>query len=468
MTTVVRPRLVGEEQEVPLVMGGRTRYINLDYAASSPPLAAVTQAVAEIQPWYSSIHRGTGFKSQVSTAAYEGAREAIGRFCGAREDDTVIFTRNTTDALNLLASSLPSGTQVVNFALEHHANLLPWRHSGETVYCLPIPESPEAALSSLSEVLQGLSTGPRLVTVTGASNVTGEVWPVREIVELAHRYNARVLVDAAQLAPHFPIDLCSVGADFLALSGHKMYAPFGAGVLIGRQDWLGEASPFLHGGGAVDFVTLESVLWASLPDRQEAGSPNIPGAVALGVACESLARYGMERVANEEMALGGYARQSLASVPGIEIYALWPDADVPRLGIVAFNLGGIPHSRLAATLSAEYGIGVRHGCFCAHPYVQRLLRCSAARAAEVRQEIAGGHRGDVPGAVRMSMGLGSTRDDVDALVEALHAIVQGGSRWRYRLDEHTGEYMPESDGRVYPDLPFPLARPLPATGGEAS
>lgn len=464
-----RPALVGQDHIVPTVTGEHVRYVNLDYAASTPALQSVMEALEALLPWYSSAHRGMGYKSQVSTAAYEGAREAVAAFCHARANDTVIFTRNTTDALNLLASALPEGTQVFNFAGEHHANLLPWRRVSDSVHHLPIPESPEAALVGIEDALQVASTEPKLVTVTGASNVTGELWPLSEITELAHRYDARVLVDAAQLAPHFPIDLCALDADFLAFSGHKMYAPFGAGVLIGRSDWLRDAPPFLYGGGAVDFVTLESVLWAPLPDRQEAGSPNIPGAVALGVACNVLTAYGMEQVAAEEVELGEYAREALATVPEIEVYGLWQDADVTRLGIVAFNLATVSHSQLAAILSAEYGIGVRHGCFCAHPYVQNLLRCSMTRAAEVRHEIAAGRRGDVPGAVRMSMGLGSTRQDVDALIDALLRIEHDGPRWSYSLDEHTGEYVPQSDGRARPSLPFPLAWAAPhAASGELS
>ncbi|HLJ68018.1 MAG TPA: aminotransferase class V-fold PLP-dependent enzyme [Chloroflexota bacterium] len=460
--------LVGQDVRVPTARGDVVRYVNLDYAASTPPLLTVKDAVEQLLPWYSSVHRGAGYKSQLSTAAYEAARQAVSRFCGARPDDTTIFTRNTTDALNLLASALPAGTTVIAFEVEHHANLLPWRRSEGSIQYLPAPTSPEAALTVLEDTLRGLAAGPVLVTVTGASNVTGEVWPIADIVDLAHRFGARVLVDAAQLAPHFPIDLGKLGADYVAFSGHKMYAPFGAGVLVGRSDWLAEARPFLYGGGAVSFVTLDDVLWTSLPDRQEAGSPNVVGAVALGVACEMLAKYGMERLAVEEMALGAYAREALQAIPGIEIYALWDGEDVQRLGIVSFNLAGMPHGELAVILSAEYGIGVRHGCFCAHPYLQRLLRYPVDRAAALRREIAAGHRGDVPGAVRMSVGVGSTRQDIDALVGAVEAISRHGSHLSYRLDEASGEYVHEYDWPVYPNLPFPLAHAAGHGGGEAS
>ncbi len=450
------PTLVGADIAVPLVTGASRRYVNLDYAASTPALTEVAQAVADFLPWYSSVHRGAGFKSQVATAAYEGAREEVRRFFGARPDDTVLFVRNTTDAINLLASALPERTEVVAFGAEHHADMLPWRRRGLEVTYLSIPTSPAGVLEQLESALRRSRSGPRLVAVTGASNVTGEVWPIPEVAALAHAHGARVLLDGAQLAPHFPIDVSAWAVDYLAVSGHKMYAPFGAGALLGRPDWLTNEAPYLRGGGAVDFVTLDSVLWAALPERQEAGSPNVVGAVAMGAACRALADYGMAHLADEELALAAYARQRLATIPGLELYALW-DVGAPRLGIVAFNLRGYWHSELAAILSAEHGIGVRHGCFCAHPLVLHLLRIAPSEAGVIRAEIAGGDRGHVPGAVRASMGLGTTRADVDALHAALASLVASGPGWRYRLEPATGEYLPEPEPRTWPALPVALS-----------
>lgn len=186
----------------------------------------------------------------------------------------------------------------------------------------------------------------------------------------------------------------------------------------------------------------------------------------MGAACAALGAYGMARLAEEEMALAEYARQRLANLPGVELYALW-DTGAPRLGILAFNVEGYWHSQVAAILSAEYGIGVRHGCFCAHPLVLHLLRIGSAEAAAIRGEIAGGNRSRVPGAVRASMGLGTRRADIDALHDALAALVARGPQWRYRLEPETGEYLPEPDTRQWPMLPLALAG---ATGvhGESS
>lgn len=459
--------LVGEGHPVPLIDGGARPYVNLDYAASTGPLVEVAEAVREFLPWYSSVHRGAGFKSQVATAAYEGARESVRSFFGARPDDAVLFVRNTTDATNLLASALPDGTEVVCFAVEHHANLLPWRRRGLAITALPVPVDADDALARLETALAAEAPMPRLVAVTGASNVTGELWPVGRIVETAHRAGARVLLDGAQLAAHHPIDVGALGVDYLAVSGHKMYAPFGAGALIGRADWLAARDPYLMGGGAVDLVTLDSVIWSSLPDRQEAGSPNVVGAVAMGVACETLRRGGLEAIADQEMALGRYARQRLAELPGVELYRMWAE-DVPRVGIAAFNVRGYQHSQLAAILSAEYGIGVRHGCFCAHPLTLHLLGVGAPRVRELSDAITAGDKTGVPGAVRASLGLGTTRADVDALCDAIGSIVADGPRWTYRLEPETGEYVPAPETRPFPEIGFALDASARRGGGESS
>jgi selenocysteine lyase/cysteine desulfurase len=446
-------RLVGADTEVPILPSGSRRYVNLDYAASAPALEGVAHAVSATLEWYSSVHRGAGFKSRAATAAYEGARESIRSFVGGRADDAVVITRNTTDSINLLAGTLPEGTHVVAFAGEHHANLLPWQRCG--VRFLPVPESPEEVLEQLEAVLPTLPhcDDPHLVSVTGASNVTGELWPLAEIAEVTHRHGARLMVDAAQLAPHAPIDMERDGIDFLALSGHKLYAPFGAGALIGERDWLSAGDPFLRGGGAVKLVTVDDVVWAELPDRQEAGSPNVIGAVALGVACDTLRGVGMEKVADEEHQLLAYARDRLGAIDGWEHYRVWP-ASHARVGLLTFNLRGIPYDLLAAVLSAEYGIGIRHGCFCAHPLMMRLLRVDDAEATRLIDATRAGSHERLPGAARMSLGLGSTRSDIDALADALRTIAADGPRWTYSVDHDTDMYEPDPDPRPLPDLPL--------------
>ena len=276
-------RLIGADTLVPCGDGRPQRYVNLDYAASTPVMAAVWDAVEAFVPWYSSVHRGSGVKSRVSTAAFEAAREAVAEFVGARAGDEVVFVRNTTEGINVLAAALPDGARVLSSPVEHHANMLPWRR--HDLRLLPFTRSAEQTLDACERALRRARPRFDLVAVTGASNVTGEIWPVAELAALAHRHGAELFVDAAQLAPHRPIDMAAGGIDHLALSGHKLYAPFGVGALVASARRLAARPPLLRGGGAVKLVTLDDVIWADAPERHEAGSPDVIGGVALGAAC---------------------------------------------------------------------------------------------------------------------------------------------------------------------------------------
>ncbi|MFG2055504.1 aminotransferase class V-fold PLP-dependent enzyme [Micromonospora sp. NPDC048930] len=400
----------------PLGVLGVPGEINLDHAASAPCARAAADAVAELLPWYASVHRGAGALSQRCTLAYERARQTVGDFVGARPDDHVIFTRNTTDALNLLARALPAGTTVVTFAGEHHANLLPWPRGSVR---LPVPASPAGAVRALAAALAELSRDARpglpvLVAVTGASNVTGERWPVAELARVARRHGARILVDAAQLAPHAPVDLAALDVDYLALSGHKLYAPFGAGVLVGRGDWLDAAPPYLAGGGATSHVgaATHEVRWATGPARHEAGTPNLLGAVALAAVCTAFADADRDALHAREQALLARLRDGIDALPHVvELRTFDPDA--PRVGIASFVVAGRDSSDVAAHLARVHRIGVRDGLFCAHPLARRLLAEAAARTG----------RTDLPPtALRASFGLGTTEADVDALLTALATL----------------------------------------------
>ena len=446
VTTSSMPALVNANLEVPLCTGGTRRYVNLDNAASSPAMQAVADAVNQALPWYSSVHRGAGFPSRVATAMYEAARERIGAFVGAGPDHVVIIVRNTTDALNHLARCMAIGEQsvVVTTEVEHHANLLPWRRVARVVH-VPPPATAAALLADLDTALQANPVA--MVAVTGASNVTGEVFPLRQISELAHRHGALLTVDAAQLAPHRAIDMVADGIDCLALSGHKMYAPFGAGALIAPAALLRDSEPFLAGGGAVDFVTLDSVIWTGLPDRLEAGSPNVIGAIALAAACSALdtagggtTGTGMAVVANHERALLAQLEARLERIDRLTMHRLWADAD--RVGICTFTVADMSHALVAGILSAEHGIGVRHGCFCAHPYITHLLGIDATARPAIVARLVAGERAGIPGAVRASFGIGTTEDDVDRLATALEDICSLGPQLDYVEDSATGDFEP--------------------------
>jgi selenocysteine lyase/cysteine desulfurase len=403
--------LLGTDLEVPVSGGGLRRYVNLDYAASTPAMAAAWEAVEAFVPWYSSVHRGTGAKSRISTDAYERARHSIARFAGAPAGSAVIV-RNTTEAINLLSAALRPGARVLSTPVEHHANMLPWR--AHDLRVLPFPDSPQQLLEDTRKALQARRTD--LLAVTGASNVTGEVWPLKELAALAHEHGAELFVDAAQLAPHRALDMAGARIDHLAFSGHKLYAPFGAGALVSRRPLAGD--PLLRGGGAIKLVTLDDVIWADAPERFEAGSPNVIGAVALGAACDAL---DMRAVETAERELAHRLRTRLATVPGLTTYELWPGHH-DRVAVATFNLAGYGHQELAERLSADYAIGVRNGCFCAHPLMTRLLAVPEPESIRLELELRAGRDPELPGAVRASLGLGSTAEDVDALTAALSAM----------------------------------------------
>jgi selenocysteine lyase/cysteine desulfurase len=390
--------------EVPLVDGTSTRFVNFDYAASAPPLASVHRVVTTTLAHYASIHRGQSYLSRVSTAAYERAREIVAESTGARPDDVTVFTRNTTDALNLLDTATPG--RVVHLDIEHHANLLPWRRGTHTA--VPAAANLEASLQALEQELQREPAA--LVAITGASNVTGECPPLRALADLAHRHGARLAVDGAQLAPHRPVDMEATGIDYLACSGHKLYAPYGGGALVGRRDWLDAADPHQHGGGAVVSVTLDDVIWKPSPARHEGGTPNLVGAVSLGAAFEALHELGFDAIREHELTLYEQLLQGLKRL-GIRPLRIWPEHD-DLVGVASFNVPGYRADLVAAYLSAEHGIGVRGGKFCAHPLLQRF------------------GLGDT-GAVRVSIGLGTSGEDVDAILKALDMLLAGGPAWKY-------------------------------------
>ena len=445
MTTVRRPPipLVGHDVVVPCVDGTERRYVGLDAAASTAPLPAVAEAVEAFLPWYSSVHRGAGYKSQRATQDYELARLAALRFCGrdVDGDDVAVLCRNTTEAINHIAYRLRLDPDdvVLTTVVEHHANLLPWGRVARRRYV----ECGRDGTFGLDDVVAQLRTTPRpkLLAITGASNVTGWLPPLDGIVEAAHAEGVPVLVDAAQLAPHRPLPAT---ADYVAWSGHKMYAPFGASAFVGPRAAFADGDPFLAGGGAVDLVDLAEGVWTDPPEREEAGSPNVVGAVALHAAIDELGRIGWDAIAEHEHRLARRLRDGLAAVDGVRL--LGPGRDVPTLALATFVVEDVPHALVAARLSAEHAIGVRHGCFCAHPYLLRLLDLSPTEIDSYRADVLRGDRRRIPGAVRASAGLDTTEDDVDALCDAVARIASGdASPVEYEQDPHTGDWHPVGD-----------------------
>ena len=446
--------VTGAEIQAPLIHGGHARYANLDYGASAPALSVVSAYLNEILPYYASVHRGAGYASQISTSVYENARDIVRDFVGGRPDDSVIFTRNTTDSLNLLAGCLPlrdgrPAGEVLYLDIEHHANLLPWQN---------VPHRSVVAAATLAATVDRLRDELARGGVQPAGRHRslqrhrGDPADRRTLAALAHEYGARIVVDAAQLAPHRRIDIAADDVDYLAFSGHKLYAPFGAGVLVGRTDWLDAGTPHLAGGGAVKDARLDSVSWTTGPARHEGGSPNVLGAAALARATQVIADLDTEQWHAHEDAIRSFLVEGLQGIDGVTVHQIFADSspasspggDQPgtgTIGVVNFSVEGYDAGLVAAYLSAEHGIGLRDGRFCAHPLLKRL--------------------GLPAGSLRASFGLGSRLEDAERLLAGLQQLRHTGLGWDYVVD--AGRWVPANDTRSYPHW----APNTPGTAGAA-
>ena len=456
--------VVGRDERIPLLDGRLVRYVNLDNAASTPAFQGVLDTVQRFLPYASSVHRGSGYKSRISTAAFEDARARVGRFVGADpERDVVLFAKNTTEAINKLARSLAldNDAVVLTTLLEHHSNELPWRaRPGLRTVCIRAHADGTLDEEDLDRRLREHAGHVALLAVTGASNVTGVLPPVHRLAEKVHAAGGRILVDAAQLAPHRAIDMRAHDdpghLDFVAMSAHKLYAPFGSGALVGPRDAF-TAWPDHCGGGTINLVTLDDVVWADLPDREEAGTPNVLGAIAFAAATSILEEIGFGRIAAHEADLTRHTLSRLARVPGVTVYGpTGPLAADPtrRLGVVSFAVEGLDHAYVAAVLGYEHGIGVRSGCFCAQPYIAHLLRLDAGERARWLDLARRNDHRATPGLVRISFGCYNDHADVDRAIDALEQATVGG-RGTYHT-ARDGSYLPA--GYYEPAL-FHLADP---------
>lgn len=445
----MREHMVGHETEVPLMNGQQRRYIHLDNAASTPVMAEVMQQINRFMRWYSSVHRGAGFKSQIATQAYEDARRIVREFVGANaKEHVVIFGKNSTEAINKLSYRLnltPEDVVLIT-TLEHHSNDLPWRGKAQ-VRRIGIDAQGALDMRHAEQLLVQHRGKVKLLAITGASNVTGFLPDVHALARMAHEAGAQILVDAAQLAPHRAIAMGELSdaahLDYVALSAHKLYAPFGSGALIARRDTFEQGEPEYAGGGTIDLVTPEEVMWAEAPERDEAGTPNVVGAVAMASAMLMLKRIGMANVAEHEAQLTQYALERLSRIEGLQLYGdRNPTRANTRLGVITFNIAGMHHHLVAAILSAEFGIGVRSGCFCAHPYLMKLLQIDTRTTQQLHSQVLQKDRRQMPGMVRLSVGLQNTHEDIDALAVALKLIAAKQYQGEYAQDSVTGDYSP--------------------------
>ncbi len=419
-----RSLVTGNDTMVPLRNGQHVKAINFDNAATTPPFHGVLQEIINLVPWYASVHRGSGYKSQLVSQYYESVREVVAHFVKANlKEDTVLFVKNTTEAINKAAYLLASDSEknvILTTSMEHHSNDLPWRRYFQVDY-VATDSKGKLSMDDLETKLKKYGGRLRLVAVTGASNVTGYKNPIHKIAALAHEHGAEILVDGAQLVPHSPVDMKPHSSpehiDYLAFSSHKMYAPFGTGVLVGPKISLSLKPPHMPGGGTVSLVTPRDVYWNELPQREEAGTPNLIGVAALKASITCLREMGLENIEAYEQQLMAHALDGLQRIPGLRLYGDFQDLS-NRVSIIPFNLEGFPHQLLAKILSMEGGISLRNGCFCAQPYIQGLMGITQE---EIDMRIADPSLFH-PGMVRVSFGCYNTYQEVDRLIHLLKHI----------------------------------------------
>lgn len=377
--------------------------VYLDNGATTQKPRAVVDAITE--EYYSvnaNVHRGVHFLSQRATELHEASREIVRRFINARSTNEIVFTRGTTESINLLAYSygeacMKAGDEVILSTMEHHSNIVPWQllqaRKGIVLKVIPMNDRGELLLDAYEKLF---TERTRLVCVAHVSNVLGTVNPVKDMARTAHSHGVPILIDGAQSIPHMPVDVQELDADFYVFSGHKVYGPTGVGVLYGKEDWLDRLPPYQGGGEMIQHVSFERTTFNELPFKFEAGTPDYIGTTGLARALDYVTALGMDRIAAYEHDLTEYATRQLKQVPGMRIFGEAPE----KGSVISFLVGNIHHFDMG-TLLDRLGIAVRTGHHCAQPLMQRL---------------------GIEGTVRASFGLYNTREEVDALVAGVERV----------------------------------------------
>ena len=379
------------------------RLVYLDSAGSAQKPKQVIEAINRVyQSEYSNVHRGLHYMSEQTSARYEEARHKVAKFINAEFDREVIFTKGTTESINLVANSYGRGNlgpddEILITWAEHHSNIIPWQLLRDQVGCkikvVPVDDDGTIRLKEFEKLI---SSKTKIVAFCHVSNVLGTVLPVKEVTKLAHSYGAVVVVDGAQGVVHMPVDVQDLGVDFYAFGGHKVYGPSGIGVLYGKEDLLNEMPPYQGGGGMINTVSFEETTWADLPDKFEAGTPPIAQAIGLGVAIDYMQNIGLDRIAEYEIELLNYATQRLSSIKGLNFVGTAPG----KVSVISFTMD-CAHPHDIATIIDQNGVAVRAGHHCAQPLMDRF---------------------DIPSAARASFGLYNIKEDVDVLADSLEKV----------------------------------------------
>ena len=379
--------------------------VYLDNGATSQKPQSVIDAIVDYYTTTNSnVHRGVHTMSQQATDGYEGARSKIREFINAGKDEEIIFTRNTTEGLNLVAHSygrqnIRSGDDIIVSNMEHHSNIVPWQmlceENGANLKVVPIDDSGELVMDEYQKML---SSRTKLVSITHVSNALGTILPAKQIVDMAHAHGAPVLLDGAQAVPHMPVDMKELDCDFYVFSGHKLFGPTGIGILYGKEDYLNSMPPFLGGGEMIKSVTFEKTIYNDLPYKFEGGTPDIAGAIGLGAAIDYVNGLGFSRITAHEEELLQYGTEALESIAGVHIVG----TSAHKAGILSFVMDAA-HPHDIGTILDEQGIAIRTGHHCAQPVMQRF---------------------QIPATARASLAFYNTKEDIDALVKGIDRVIE--------------------------------------------
>ncbi|WP_349817940.1 MULTISPECIES: aminotransferase class V-fold PLP-dependent enzyme [Clostridium] len=417
----LRKLFVGLDKKVNVEGKGRIIPINLDNAATTPPFKRVMKKILETSEYYGSIERGDGQKSLYCSDLYEESRNYLLKYFNAPEDIyTAIFVANTTDGLNMLSNILINSKDdiVITTRMEHHSNDLPWRGKCNLKY-VEVREDGRININDIEELVDKYRERIKYITITGASNVTGYINDIKRIAKLIHKYGGKIIVDGAQLVPHKRVSMCqedsSENIDFLVFSGHKIYAPFGSGAIIGLKESFNMNPPDSKGGGTVDLVLDDREIWLNTPEKNEAGTPNLFGAVAIMEAMKEVERIGFDTIEKNEKELLKYIIDGLKDLSRVRLYADNENIN-DRLGILVFTIDGMSYEEVGEKLSEVRGIGVRQGGFCSHPYTRRVLGIADN---ELQNYIS---KNGVPGLVRVSLGIYNTKKEANIFLETIEYL----------------------------------------------
>ena len=440
------PKVHGCDSRTRLADGRDVRVAQLNNAATTPPFRRTLDEVGEFLGNYGALHRGAGPRARATVETVELALRRIRSFVGQPADNGLLFCSNTSAAINQLARLLPlqSSDVVLTSEIEHTSNNLPWRYNTTAqVIDVRADDSGALDLDHLDELLGEHGSSVKLLAVTGASNLTGYCPDLRGLADRAHAVGALLFVDAAQLAPHRRIDMAASGVDALAFSAHKVYAPFGLGVLSLPAQIL-DRQPADPGGGSIDMISESGpVVWSPVGERHQTGTWNATGIVALGASCAAILAAGWDVVEGHERALVAYAAAALDQVPGITLTVpAHRYATEDRIGTFPFLVDGLHHALVAAALEHEHGIEVRSGTICNHRLVRRWVKVSDAEQTRIEGEIEAGDRLASYGIVRASLACHSTVEDIDRLVAALRTLTTDGPKLTYRPAPEEETYEP--------------------------